>query len=295
MILSVITLSSVLAICLSVTPGTVPGVLNSAEEHVSQLWNLLAELRKIVRPQDCSDLFRAGQMTSGVYTIFPTQNSTGRVVFCDMETQGGGWTVIQRRGQFGNNVYYFYNNWTVYANGFGDPREEYWIGNDALYALTSEGRTMLLRIELTNTTGDTLVVQYSPFAVASEEDFFRLTIGNYTGPTGSDAFSYANGANFSTFDRDHDAFDGSCAERYRGGWWYTSCHNSNLNGLNLNGPHDSFADGIEWSHVNNQTGLYHFSYPAVELKIRPVPFAPTTSFLPTPLSDPFLDVKVRVL
>ncbi|KAL1458809.1 hypothetical protein MTO96_043447, partial [Rhipicephalus appendiculatus] len=36
-------------------------------------------------------------------------------------------TVIQRRGQYGHNVYYFYRNWTEYANGFGDPADEYWI------------------------------------------------------------------------------------------------------------------------------------------------------------------------
>ncbi|KAH7959104.1 hypothetical protein HPB49_008252 [Dermacentor silvarum] len=52
----------------------------------------------------------------------------GQNVYCDMDTDGGGWTVIQRRGQYGNPVFNFYRNWTEYANGFGNPAEEYWIG-----------------------------------------------------------------------------------------------------------------------------------------------------------------------
>ena len=39
--------------------------------------------------------------------------------------------------------------------------------------------------------------------------------------------------NFSTKDRDNDVFSGggSCAVAHKGGWWYDSCHESNVNGL----------------------------------------------------------------
>ena len=33
---------------------------------------------------------------------------------------GGGWTVIQRRGHFGSSEN-FYRGWNDYRNGFGDP------------------------------------------------------------------------------------------------------------------------------------------------------------------------------
>ncbi|KAK8766441.1 hypothetical protein V5799_006777 [Amblyomma americanum] len=49
-----------------------------------------------------------------------------------METDGGGWTVVVRRGQFGNGVFYFHRDWEEYATGFGDPAKEYWIGWDSL-------------------------------------------------------------------------------------------------------------------------------------------------------------------
>ncbi|CAN7990705.1 unnamed protein product, partial [Ixodes hexagonus] len=232
-----------------------------------------------LRPQDCGDLQRAGQIISGVYVLFPTANSTGVAAYCDMETEAGGWTVIQKRGQYGNNAYHFYRNWTEYKTGFGNPKKEYWIGNNALHALTSEDRDFLLRVQLRNETNGSLVAYYKTFRVASEGELYKLTIGDYYGPPGSDSLTYANGANFSTFDQDNDKDGGNCAEQFRGGWWYTACHSSNLNGLNLNGEHASYADGIEWSQLNHHAGLYRYSYPEAQMMIREVNFIPGVDFL----------------
>ena len=71
---------------------------------------------------------------------------------------------------------------------------------------------------------------------------------------------------FSTVDRDNDAWSKNCAERFSGAWWYSACHNSNLNGLYLRGEHESFGDGVNWYHWKG----YHYSLKLTVLKIRGV-------------------------
>ena len=78
------------------------------------------------------------------------------------------------------------------------------------------------------------------------------------------SFSGHSGMQFSSKDADNDVFEeGSCSLIYHGGWWYSACHFSNLNGLYLGGPHASYADGIEW---NAFRGLY-YSLKTTEMKI----------------------------
>ncbi|GBN52788.1 Techylectin-5B [Araneus ventricosus] len=70
---------------------------------------------------------------------------------------------------------------------------------------------------------------------------------------------------FSTKDRDNDRHKNSCANVYKGGWWYNACHDSNLNGVYHGGPHESLADGVNWKSFRG----HKESLDTTEMKIRP--------------------------
>lgn len=64
-------------------------------------------------------------------------------VFCDMETDGGGWTVIQRRKV---GLTSFNRDWKQYKEGFGNIKGDFWLGNENIYRLSR--RPTVLRVEL---------------------------------------------------------------------------------------------------------------------------------------------------
>ena len=44
-------------------------------------------------PRDCQDVKDNGHLTSGVYRVYPACAYIGLNVYCDMDTDGGGWLV----------------------------------------------------------------------------------------------------------------------------------------------------------------------------------------------------------
>ncbi|EMP31096.1 Ficolin-1 [Chelonia mydas] len=158
----------------------------------------------------------------------------------------------------------FYQGWEAYKRGFGNQASEFWLGNDNIHLLTRSG-TYQLRIDARDFNESSTFAKYTSFKMLSEKENYTLALGSYLDGTMGDSLSGHNKLGFSTRDKDHDTFGGSCATVYKGGWWYGQCHSSNLNGLYLKGEHSSYANGINWS-----TGKgHHYSYKYVDMKIRP--------------------------
>ncbi|XP_022103959.1 ficolin-2-like [Acanthaster planci] len=108
---------------------------------------IIMTIRSVLKQKRRCGLFQGTSSRSGIYTIYPGFGADGLRVYCDMETDGGGWIVFQRR-QDGSVD--FYRNWTEYQSGFGDLSGEFWLGNDNLAKLTSDDSHEIweLRVDL---------------------------------------------------------------------------------------------------------------------------------------------------
>ena len=188
-------------------------------------------------------------------------NPDGRgsfTVYCDMRTDGGGWTVFQRR-QDGSVD--FYRGWNDYKSGFGQLTAEFWLGNDKIHRLTAY-RPSSLRVELEDWNAVRVHAKYGRFNIGDEQAQYRLEVGSFSGTTG-DSLAGHNNMAFSTKDRDNDGWrSGNCAVYSTGAWWYKNCHHSNLNGKYLGDKKD--YRGARWDHFRGQLSLKF-----TEMKLRP--------------------------
>eukprot|EP00057_Strongylocentrotus_purpuratus_P017986 XP_011672460.1 PREDICTED: fibrinogen C domain-containing protein 1-like [Strongylocentrotus purpuratus] len=176
-----------------------------------------------------------------------------------METDGGRWTVFQRR-QDGSVDFSLY--WSVYKNGFGNVSSEHWLGNDNIHRL-SRNKTYELRIDLEDFDGQTRYATYSNFSIADEVAKYILSLGSYSGDAG-DSMSFHAGYPFSTLDRNNEGAGGHCAGYYKGGWWYNRCLRANLNGQYLNGLTGTYSKGVVWVEWRGSK----YSLKKTEMKLR---------------------------
>ncbi|XP_065052161.1 fibrinogen-like protein A [Rhopilema esculentum] len=222
-----------------------------------------ADWNKIKQPSDCKDLYDSGKKESGAYHI-TRPNKQVLKVYCDMETDGGGWTVIQRRIDGSTD---FNRGWSDYKHGFGDVEKEMWIGLENMHSLASPSSNTTLRIELKHLLkgNQSLFAKYGSFKIADESDGYRISHSDYSGTAG-DACNMdppavrMNGMRFFTKDFDNDF---GCSVGFQGGWWFNRCHSCYLNGLIPYKPSNE-PTFMSWKSIDLDWGNIYFS----EMKLR---------------------------
>lgn len=176
---------------------------------------------------------------------------------CSSYLRSTEWITFQKRMDGSVD---FFRNWDNYVKGFGSVYGEYWIGLDNLRNLTRHGYTRLL-VVMEDTKGNFGCAAYESFFVGSSRTNYTLAISDFSGNAG-DSLSYHNGMSFSTKDYGNST---NCAKNFKGAWWYKTCHQSNLNGLYLNGNHTTYADGINWRKWKG----HHYSLKSVKMMLSP--------------------------
>ena len=215
---------------------------------------------------DCQDIANKGATTSGLYYVKPAKATEQFLVYCEIDSFGRGFTVIQRRRDGSVD---FHKDWIQYKQGFGylspDDTTEFWLGNEKMHLLTTSVTIpTVLRIELVDWDGNKKYADYTMFRVGAETDNYRLTYGYYFGGDAGDAFdgfdfgddpsdkfyTSHNGMQFSTFDKDNDKYDGNCAQQDGSGWWMNRCHAAHLNGKYYQGGRYTEKDAGEFGYDN---------------------------------------------
>ncbi|CAH1776492.1 unnamed protein product [Owenia fusiformis] len=227
-------------VCEHVSYGEFP--VPESAKFVDAGWYSMA----VTAPRDCEDWFNRGIRKSGSYVIQPNLNLPPFHIYCNMADNG--WSVIQRR--IDGTVSFYDKIWDEYKNGFGDLNGEFWLGNEKIHELVTLN-DYKIRFDLHHPNGTWYYSIHENFRISNETENYKAYIGSFLeGTAGAQALSMRN-REFSTNDRDNDS-NGKvhCAQSLNGGgWWYSRCGATRLNGkYNSEGVlTEQPRSGISWS------------------------------------------------
>ncbi|KRZ72324.1 O-phosphoseryl-tRNA(Sec) selenium transferase, partial [Trichinella papuae] len=205
---------------------------------------------------------------SACLTCVTEKLGCSKLVRCDLETDGGGWTIIQRRE---NPLVDFNGNWAEYRDGFGDEND-FWIGNEYLHQISNyrlRNGGLKLCVELLDDENELHIDCWTHFYVASEYERYLLLLGIYKGSSKVDNFLTSRGRVFATYDNDNSAMPViQCASYWQTGWWMNlQCRPEGTLNLPLqSSPNTPYIEGIFW-RTRNQ-GLKHIV--KTVMRIRPM-------------------------
>eukprot|EP00112_Aurelia_sp_Birch-Aquarium-sp1_P005019 Seg1569.9 transcript_id=Seg1569.9/GoldUCD/mRNA.D3Y31 product=Tenascin-X protein_id=Seg1569.9/GoldUCD/D3Y31 len=219
-----------------------------------QIWKKIEE--KVLR--SCKDMKEQGFTINGVYDL-QRDNGTTVKAYCDMTTNNGGWTVLQRRV---NAAVSFDRDWAAYVMGFGNPSGNHWLGLEAMHQLTKEGN-VTLRFDLKHSDGSVGFAEYDKFTIAAASENYKIQFSRYKGNIGDALTSYAKGQPFTTKDKDNDLHFVNCATEFKGAWWHAYCFGANLNSIYPGSQPSTisplFADTMSWYTWKNAFGRIMYS------------------------------------
>uniref|UniRef100_A0AC34RD64 Fibrinogen C-terminal domain-containing protein n=1 Tax=Panagrolaimus sp. JU765 TaxID=591449 RepID=A0AC34RD64_9BILA len=233
--------------------------------------------------KDCAALKARGITKSGKQLV--ELNGQFFEVYCDMETDGGGWTVIQQRVD--GTLPFWNKTWEQYKIGFGEPGKDtnFWAGNELIHRLTSKDENTILRIELwgdrdpgSNHANDYWWGEYY-MKVGDEASGYQLNIiGKFMEPTNKTNITMVGNAStawfdvvcnnnfkFSTIDKVNDPME-DCVLKYKlGGWWLHHCGT-----VSLNGAYDPpIANGTGYGFVWMVDGFYQINPAKSRMSLKP--------------------------
>ena len=218
---------------------------------------------KSVPAATCKDLLTKVPLTqTGVYWIDP--DGAGGLAafraFCDMDTDGGGWTLVWSNLRGGNPKFENNMKWAtaidtlpLVKGTLGDDPEKFQVytGLNRWISLGTE-----LRYSWAHDYGKPIDQSYRCTYKLEPANNFRITFSackQLVGNVVPGLVSSHAGQKFTTIDKDNDTYGQNCASSYSGSpWWYTACWSGNINGGGVGG--NGYQNAAYWTGSANANG-----------------------------------------
>ena len=198
---------------------------NAVDLLQSLAYDYVAEIKF----ENCCEPKLLGFNKSRIYPVMALAPLV-KIAYCDMETDGGGWTLILRRG-FRKTKYQDVFPTIAepyYHRGFGRVDRDFWLGLKALHYMTSK-EDVELRVDLKH-NGVRYFAKYSYFSIGNKSTDYTLQVDGYMEEsTLPDSLSHSSGFGFvdefSEPDSDavslqYDRRSRKCSTIHNSPWWY---------------------------------------------------------------------------
>lgn len=191
---------------------------------------------------NCKDLLTKVPLSkTGVYYVDPdgAAGDAAYQVFCDMTTDGGGWTLVWNNLRGGAGKPMTNLGWVAATTTLPMVKGVLSENPETFVVFTGLGRWMQLgatqlRYSWANDYGSPIDQSMRCTYNLDANANYTINMSNCVELVGSvvpGLFTSHNGKPFTTIDADHDSYGTNCAALYTNSpWWYTSCWDGNING-----------------------------------------------------------------